>query len=132
MGEVFWGPRDPGLGWPGPDELGAEQERLASFQPPLWHPSRDALVVGGCFLAFARGQQGPGRAGDRGWAGTALVEEPGHRLVAAVAVPALAGARYEPGRLALREGPALAQAISALPARPEVLLVDATGRDHPR
>jgi deoxyribonuclease V len=132
VGEVSWGPREPGFGWPGPDELGAEQERLASLEPPRWHPSREALMVGGCFLAFARGQQGPGHAGDRGWAGAALVEEPGHRLVAAVAVPVLAGAGYEPGRLALRGGPALARAVSALPARPEVLLVDATGRDHPR
>jgi len=90
------------------------------------------LVAAGCFLAFARGQQGPGQAGDRGWAGAALVEEPGHRLLGAVAVPVRAGAPYEPGRLALREGHALAEAVTALPARPDVLLVDATGRDHPR
>jgi deoxyribonuclease V len=89
-------------------------------------------VVGGCFLAFARGEQGPGQAGDRGWAGGALVAEPDHGLVAAVAVPVRAGAGYEPGRLALREGAGLAAAVSALSAAPDVLLVDATGRDHPR
>ena len=39
---------------------------------------------------------------------------------------------YLPGLLALRMGPALAAVVQALPGRPDVLLVDATGRDHPR
>ena len=43
-----------------------------------------------------------------------------------------AGAAYEPGLLALREGPLLEAAVRALPEPPEVLLVNATGRDHPR
>ena len=43
-----------------------------------------------------------------------------------------AGAPYEPGLLALREGPLLEAAVRALPERPDVVLVDATGRDHPR
>lgn len=41
-------------------------------------------------------------------------------------------APYVPGLLALREGPVLAAAIAALEPRPDVLLVDATGLDHPR
>jgi deoxyribonuclease V len=32
----------------------------------------------------------------------------------------------------MREGRALEEAVRALPAPPDVLLVDATGRDHPR
>jgi deoxyribonuclease V len=43
-----------------------------------------------------------------------------------------AGAPYAPGLLALREGPALERAARALATAPAVLLVDATGRDHPR
>jgi deoxyribonuclease V len=39
---------------------------------------------------------------------------------------------YEPGLLALREGPLLEAAVRGLPGSPDVLLVDATGRDHPR
>ena len=39
---------------------------------------------------------------------------------------------YEPGMLALREGPLLEGAVRALTEAPDVLLVDATGRDHPR
>lgn len=34
--------------------------------------------------------------------------------------------------LALREGPLLEAAVRALDERPDVLLVNATGRDHPR
>jgi deoxyribonuclease V len=41
-------------------------------------------------------------------------------------------AAYEPGLLALREGPVLGAAVNALDVRPDVLLVDATGLDHPR
>jgi deoxyribonuclease V len=37
-----------------------------------------------------------------------------------------------PGLLALREGPALEAAVRGLEMLPDVLLVDATGRDHPR
>jgi deoxyribonuclease V len=43
-----------------------------------------------------------------------------------------AAAPYEPGLLALREGALLEAAGGALAEPPEVLLVDATGRDHPR
>jgi deoxyribonuclease V len=41
-------------------------------------------------------------------------------------------APYVPGLLALREGPLLEAAVRALAAPSDVLLVDATGRDHPR
>src|SRR5581483_1596833 len=47
-------------------------------------------------------------------------------------VSAVTPAAYEPGLLALREGPLLEAAVRGLSERPDVLLVDATGRDHPR
>jgi deoxyribonuclease V len=43
-----------------------------------------------------------------------------------------AGAGYEPGLLALREGSLLEAALRSLGEEPDVALVDATGRDHPR
>jgi deoxyribonuclease V len=43
----------------------------------------------------------------------------------------VAGDSYVPGLLALREGPPLEAAVRALPKAPDVLLVNATGRDHP-
>jgi deoxyribonuclease V len=36
------------------------------------------------------------------------------------------------GLLALREGPLLEAALRALPERPDVLIANASGRDHPR
>lgn len=154
-GDVFWGARVgwnptatmPGkrdscsaatrlllvISWPlDAEALDAEQRRLAALTPAMWLPPTGVLRVAGVFLAFARGQQGPGHAGDWGWAGAALVEEPGARLAGHVVVPCVAGASYDPGRLALREGPALGAALAHLPSPPEVVLIDATGRDHPR
>jgi deoxyribonuclease V len=55
----------------------------------------------------------------------------GHRIAAAEAA-GLAGAPYQPGLLALREGPVLEAAVRSLSRLPAVLLVNATGRDHPR
>src|SRR5262249_39390408 len=50
------------------------------------------------------------------------------QAIAAQRVPAA----YEPGLLAMREGRILAAAVARLPQLPDVLLVDATGFDHPR
>jgi deoxyribonuclease V len=90
---------------------------LGSSAPPR--------TLGGVFVCFERGGSGPGAAGDRGWAGAA-----GNGAI--VAVSGVAGWPYEAGLLALREGPLLEAAVRALPELPGVLLVNATGRDHPR
>jgi deoxyribonuclease V len=117
--------------WPATaDELIPEQEELARATPPSsWRPTGE-VSIGGCFVCFARGKTGAGAAGDPGWAGAALVR--GDRLVARAVVAGEAGAAYEPGLLALREGPLLAAAVRELAERPDVLLVNGTGRDHPR
>jgi deoxyribonuclease V len=110
--------------WPDTaDGLIEAQRALAETAPPPWEPL-GKLAAAGCFVCFPRGPSGPGRAGDRAWAAAALEE--------AVVVEGRAGAAYEAGLLALREGPLLEAAVRALPERPDVLLVDATGRDHPR
>ena len=114
------------MAWPGsPDELIAIQLELASAQPAAWRPA-GAPLLGACFVCFSRGKRGAGTAGDPGWAGAALAD--GRTAVVAGA----AGAPYEPGLLALREGPLMETAVHALPQSPEVLIVNATGRDHPR
>jgi deoxyribonuclease V len=113
--------------WPATaEELIREQEELARATPPLWTPAGE-LAIGGCFVCFARGKTGPGQAGDPGWAGAALLR--GDQCVASASV---AGAAYEAGLLALREGPLLEAAARDLAEGPDVLLVNATGRDHPR
>jgi deoxyribonuclease V len=111
--------------WPGSaEELIREQEALARATPPPW-TSRGEFTIGGCFVCFARGGTGPGWAGDPAWAAAAVGRD-------AVVVQGEAGAAYEAGLLALREGPLLEAAVRALEEPPDVLLVDATGRDHPR
>jgi deoxyribonuclease V len=111
--------------WPSaPDELSQEQEELARASPGPFRP-KESPAIAGCFVCFGRGGTGPGHAGDPGWAGAALGRE------TAVATGA-AGAAYEPGLLALREGALLEAAVRGLSKRPDALLVNATGRDHPR
>lgn len=120
------------LSWPrSRDELVARQRELARSEPPTWSPEPGPLRAAGCFVCFARGPAGAGRAGDRGWAGAALMLS-GGRVLATSVVEGPAGAPYEPGVLALREGALLAEAVANLPEVPEVLIVNATGRDHPR
>ena len=106
------------------EELTEEQLRLAALDPLPWL-SRPAAGIGAVFVCFARGGSGPGRAGDPAWAAACA----GHE---AVAVAGRAAAPYEAGLLALREGAVLEAAARALVEPPDVLLVDATGRDHPR
>jgi deoxyribonuclease V len=105
-------------------DLVAEQERLAAADPPRRRPAGSG-GVGGCFVCFPRGLSGAGARGDSAWAAAALDDT--------VAVHAgHATASYEPGLLALREGPLLEAAVRGLPRLPDVLLVNATARDHPR
>jgi deoxyribonuclease V len=106
------------------EELIEEQLLLATLVPAPWLFEPGARV-GGVFVCFARGESGPGRAGDPAWAAVSIGTE-------TVVVQGRAGAPYQPGLLALREGALLEAAARALPDPPEVLLVDATGRDHPR
>jgi deoxyribonuclease V len=106
------------------EELIAEQERLGALEPPPWRFDA-AARVGGVFVCFTRGKTGAGHAGDPAWAAACVGRECG-------VVVGGAGAPYEPGLLALREGPLFEAAVRALPEQPDALLVDATGRDHPR
>ncbi len=116
--------------WPvEPDELVALQEHLAALRPPSWHPSGDDLIAG-CFVCFPRGGTGIGAAGDPAWAGAAALRR--GRVVATASITDAARAPYRPGLLALREGPVLEAAVRSLGTVPDVLIVNATGLDHPR
>lgn len=135
--------------WPSDaDALRAVQTDLAEADPPSWEPG-PAPVVGGSYCCAARGpteppaeaaaaaceEAGPRQApdgdrGERGWAGAAR-KVPGAQAAVTVAEGLLAHP-YEPGLLALREGPLRETALRRLGALPDVVLVDATGGDHPR
>jgi deoxyribonuclease V len=117
--------------WPTtPAELEQKQRELGALIPTAWEPGPGHLAIGGCFVCFQRGVSGAGAAGEPAWA--AAVVMIGSRVEAQAVVEGVAGASYEAGLLALREGPLLESAVRALPTLPDVLLVDATGRDHPR
>jgi deoxyribonuclease V len=106
-------------------ELVAVQWALASASEPAWHPPSPRPLVAACFVCFARD------GSERGWAAAAMTR--GDReLVATSVVRGIAGAPYEPGLLALREGRLLEAAVAALAVRPEVVVANAGGRDHPR
>ncbi len=102
--------------WPlTPEELRMAQESLAAESPPPWRPA------------------------GRGWARSVAAWLVDGRPVASAVVDGPAGAAYEPGLLALREGPLLEEALLRVLGAaeepvglPEVLIVNATGRDHPR
>lgn len=132
---------DPSDTWGDPQSLIAEQQRVGALHPDPWVPG-DTVRVAACFVAFAAGEQGPGRAGDRAWvaavmavvhlraSGSHAVDVEHHEIVTG-----RAGGSYVPGLLAMREGPMMSSALRVLLDRagtPEVLMVDATGRDHPR
>jgi deoxyribonuclease V len=117
--------------WPtSADELRRQQRQLAAARPPEWHPPADTYAIGACIMCVAHKAPGHGRHGEVGWAGAAVSVD--RRIVGSAVATGRAGAAYEPGLLALREGALLEAAVRALPHLPDVLLVNATGRDHPR
>lgn len=117
--------------WPShADELVEYQAHLADLRPERWQPTRADFRSGGCWACFPRGEAGPGGAGDLAWSAAALLQ--GRRTLARRVAPGAARAGYVPGMLAMRLGPLLEEVVRLLPEPPDVLLVDGTGRDHPR
>lgn len=119
--------------WPeSPQELIDAQEVLAATTPEPWRPPAApyTYTVGACVVVFPRGHGGPGARGDPAWAAAAMLRD--RRVVSESTLLTTAAGAYKPGLLALREGPSLEAALRALLHAPDVLLVDATGRDHPR
>lgn len=119
------------MGW-GEDanRLVAIQHKLAAAEPSRWFPDTPVMIVGACFVCFPRPTLGYGAADDPAWAAAALARN--HRVAEIKVLRGSASAPYEAGLLALREGPVLESAVRELSRRPDVLLVNATGRDHPR
>lgn len=113
------------------DELIARQRELARLRPPSWRPGSGPLRTAGCFVCFARGGARAGTESERGWAAAVLMVGSG-RVIATAVIEGSPGAPYETGLLALREGALLEAAVRSLPESPEVLVANASGRDHPR
>jgi len=122
------------LRWPETNaELEEIQKTLADRATSLapWHPPPGRpLLVAGVFVAYRTGQSGIGARGDLAWAAAVVLHE--RRVVASQVINGQVAAPYFAGYLALREGPLLEHALRALPGTLDVVLVNATGRDHPR
>lgn len=117
--------------WPtDPDALEDAQRALAAERPRPWEPGPGPRRVAACWVCFPRGLTGPGAAGDPAWAAAVLVER--GRVLARATLAGEAAAPYRPGLQALRTGALLEDVVAALGERADVLLLDATGRDHPR
>lgn len=112
-------------------DLEAVQRSLAAERPPTWSLPDAPVAIAGCFVCFERGDSPrAGLAGERVWAGAAVVRE--GSVTGTSTIAAEVSDPYVSGLLALREGALLESLVRALPVTPDVLLVDATGRDHPR
>jgi deoxyribonuclease V len=124
----------PGTSWPASwDGLEKLQLDLASASSGAtrWNfGSARELRLGAAFIAYRRGVYGVGAAGDKAWA--AAVEYQDGQRVAVQRLAGTVGAPYIPGYLALREGPMLERVVRQLLPRPDVVMFDSTGRDHPR
>ncbi|HSR26220.1 MAG TPA: endonuclease V, partial [Candidatus Eisenbacteria bacterium] len=103
---------------------------LADEAVPRRRAEREPLRVAGVFAAPFRGLTGLGTAADPAWAAAVVVED--GEVVDQVVVAGTFSASYRPGYLALRQLALLERAARALRVEPDVLLVNATGRDHPR
>src|SRR5262249_58190222 len=87
-------------------------------------------LVAACFVCFAHGVRGRGRAGEPSWAAAAVMRAD-RQLAGTAIVRGEAGAAYEPGLLALREGPLLESAGRALPTPPQGIIANAHGGGRP-
>ncbi|HEX6148828.1 endonuclease V [Nocardioides sp.] len=106
------------------------QQELARAAVEPWRPARDELQIGGCWVCFPRGLRGCGRPGDVAWAAAVVMR--GGLVLDRVVRRGVAGAPYRPGLLALRIGGLMEATVRSLSTPPDVLLLDATARDHPR
>ena len=118
--------------WPATvNELIEVQHALAQATPDPWRPTPGGPpAIGAAVVVFARGQTGAGARGDPAWSAAAVLQR--RQVMAEATVTGAAAGPYAPGLLALREGLCLESALRALAVAPDVLLVDATARDHPR
>jgi deoxyribonuclease V len=117
--------------WPTqPEQLVEVQQALAIQVTEPWVPGDGPPRVAACWVCFPRGLAGPGAAGDQAWAAVVAMQD--GRVLELHTTTGRAGAAYTPGLLALRAGALLETVVETLAERPDVLLLDGTGRDHPR
>jgi deoxyribonuclease V len=117
--------------WPADTaSLIACQQQLAIVAPEPYAFDPGTMSIGGCWVCFPRGLVGRGTDHDPAWCAAVIMFE--GRVVEQQMISGTAAAPYVPGLMALRLGPLMEQAVRALSVGPDLLLLDATARDHPR
>lgn len=111
---------------------------LRAAEAVPWTPSEGHVLCAATFITHptpaadeaALAERGPSGPGEPSWAAAALCRRA--RRIDGTVVGGSVVQPYRPGLLALREGPLLEEAVRGLAEMPELLMVNATGLDHPR
>ena len=119
--------------WPSSDseleELQRELARRAKDAAPWQWPPRAEPAIGGVFVSLPTTRTA-GAPRNIAWAGAVVMK--GHTLLATATCTRRLTRPYHPGYLAVAVGPILDDVVHALPMRPDVVIVNAAGRDHVR
>jgi len=118
--------------WPGtPRELERLQRKLArraQDEDPWRWTSEEPPQICGVFVSLPSGKHD--ELQDVAWAAAVVMR--GSDEVATATATRHLQRPYRPGYLALTVGPILEDVVHALPERPDIIVVNAAGRDHPR
>jgi deoxyribonuclease V len=102
--------------------------RVDEIEP--WHwAGKESPAVGGVFVSLPTNRLNDGPR-DIAWAAAVIME--GHTVVATATATRRLVRPYRPGYLALTVGPILEDVVLALSQQPDIIVVNATGRDHIR
>ena len=119
--------------WPTSDaeleELQRELARRAKDATPWQWPRQTDPAIGGVFVSLPTTRTS-GAPRNIAWAGAVVMKK--HTLLATATCTRRLTRPYHPGYLAVAVGPILEDVVHALPMRPDVVIVNAAGRDHVR
>jgi deoxyribonuclease V len=119
--------------WPTSDseleELQRDLARRSRDARPWQWPQHAEPAIGGVFVSLPTTRTA-GAPRNIAWAGAVVMR--GHTLLATATCTRRLTRPYHPGYLAVAVGPILEDVVHALPMRPDVVIVNAAGRDHVR
>lgn len=102
--------------------------RVDECEPWRWTREGEPSIAGVFVSLPTNGHDG--RAHDIAWAAAVVME--GHSVVATATATRKLVRPYQAGYLSLTIGPILEDVVAALSVRPDIILVNAAGRDHVR